>query len=636
MKSFINLYVTLYDGLVKDVVATYPTLAAETQKDYTRLLKSIEHEGLGFLTFTHGSMEKAFLQCLSQKKRLGDFAGLVRGFSAKSSEDVRPCYLHGLFTLIFDSDGTLKPNAEINAIAFVRQWLSMAKKAAVDCTPERVDDAIREWVVTDESLPQHFPGTWDEDHPTWVRHFGHPLYRREPDDELPLFPNEKRSWRDIEIRWSDFQELCTLAISDFGIFEPWDIRPKHGPGATADQVMGLKYEFPTWSRKLQSVFPWDFFASADLGYWKTTNGREPLEREIPCVMYAVPKTQDAPRLIAAEPTCNQWIQGGIRRFLEQGVAASPLRRCINFRDQGESQRLALEGSRDDTWSTVDLSSASDRLSSRLVEYVFQCNPALLDALQSCRSRLIKLPDGTYHRLRKFAPQGSAVTFPVQTIIFTLLSLFAVMLTKGCRASVVLRDHTDLVQVFGDDIIIPGDSYKMLADLLTTLKLKVNESKSFSSGKFREACGMDAYDGHDVTPVRVRRPYSGSDPTSLESVVNASNNLFDRGYWHTSAALLKTVPEAERKLMTIGAPDGGAVSLTSFCGSYTGHLKQRWNDEIHKEEVRCITVKSKTAMQHGDGDSGLVQFFFEEPDPLEKYQSGQPKRNPKTKKVARFV
>jgi hypothetical protein len=239
-------------------------------------------------------------------------------------------------------------------------------------------------------------------------------------------------------------------------------------------------------------------------------------------------------------------------------------------------------------------------------------------------------------MRKFAPQGSAVTFPVQTIIFTLISLFAVMQTKGCKASVVLRDHTDLVQVFGDDIIVPVDSYPVLVDLLTSLSLKVNDSKSFASGNFREACGMDAYCGHDVTPVRVRRPYSGSDPTSLESTVEASNNLFLRGYWYTSAALLKTVPESERKLMTIGAPGGGAVSLTSFCGSYSGHLKKRWNDELQTEEVRTIVVKSKTTMVQGDGDSGLVQFFFEEPDPLEKYSSGQPKRNRKVVKTKRFV
>jgi hypothetical protein len=211
-----------------------------------------------------------------------------------------------------------------------------------------------------------------------------------------------------------------------------------------------------------------------------------------------------------------------------------------------------------------------------------------------------------------------------------------MLSKGCRASVVLRDYVDQVQVFGDDIIVPVDSYQILADLLHSLALKVNESKSFASGNFREACGMDAYAGYDVTPVRVRRPYSGSDPTTLESVVMASNNLFDKGYWHTSAALLKTVPEAERKLMSVAAPVGGTVSLTSFCGSSTTHLKKRWNGDLHVEEVRVITIRSKTDMAHSDGDAGLVQFFFEEPDPMAKYASGQPVKPTKTSKVKSWV
>jgi hypothetical protein len=634
MKSFINTFTLLYDALSKDIIATYPSLCDDIAKDLTRLSRALNHEGLGFITITHGEMEKAFLQGLSQKKRLGLDTGLVRGFGSKSNVDARPAYMHGLLQRVFSAEGTLLDDPDPTAIFFLRQWFSMAKKIELPCTPDRIDDALREWVAIDRSLPDHREETWDHDDPKWTRRQGHPLYG-DVSVEYDLFSSyddETPTW-DLGSHWNLLSNLFGSIVGSLGIFDPWALRPKHGPGATADQKDGLKYDFPNWPAKLQSIFPWDFFASADLGLYKRESGTEPREREVPCVMYAVPKTQSEPRLIAAEPIAHQWIQGGIQRWFEEQVVYTPLRRCINFRDQSESQRLALEGSRDRLIATVDLSAASDRLSSRLVEYAFQSNPALLDALHACRSRLTRLPNGEVHRMRKFAPMGSAVCFPVQTIVFTGLALFSIMLTRGGSVRDAMESYTHEVQVFGDDIILPIDSYPVLCKLLTSLRLKVNENKSFASGFFREACGMDAFNGVDVTPTRVKRIYSKSDPSALQATVEASNNLFRKGLWNTSAALLKTIPIAERKLLAVGGQAGGAVSLYSFCGAL--HTNLRWNGDTHQFERRTIGVLSKNTMDRSDGDAGLVQFFSEEPNPDTHYESGQPGKSKLRKKVGYY-
>lgn len=620
MKSFIETFTLLYDALSKDICAWCPSLIPGMERDLSRLRHSMRTDGIGFVTITHGHMEKAFLRALSGEVDLGSASQLVRGMGAKKrGTDVRPRYLHGLFSLIFDEQGTLLTSVDPDSIFFLRQWLSMAKKIEIECTAERVESALRDWINVDESLPVNRDQTWDSDIPVWIQNRSHPLYgdfnESDPtlDLELPDIQGSDRNWVPL---W----ELTALITGALGLFDPWTIRPKHGPGAVADDD-GLKYEFRNWPRKLQPIFPWDFFAVSDFGEYRRETSTEPVEREIPCVMYAVPKTQEAPRLIAAEPIAHQWIQGGIQRWFEEQIRGSWLSSFIDLRDQTKSQDLARLGSEHSHVATVDLSAASDRLSGRLVEYFFQTNPGLLDALHACRSRLIKLPDGSYHRMRKFAPMGSAVCFPVQTIVFTGIALAAICYTRNVRPAEAIKQAKGQVQVFGDDIIIPIDSYPALICLLSELGLKVNEKKSFATGFFREACGMDAFRGYDVTPVRVKKVYSKSDPSTLKSTVDTSNNFFKKGLWHTSAALLKTVPPAERKLLPVGTLGDGAVSLYTFMEGWQP-LSYDWDAFLHRRTVRSMTLSSRQVMHRSDGDAGLTQFFNEEPSPEEKYSSGQ--------------
>ena len=640
MKSYIHVFSELYRALAKDTCAHYPTIQSDMERDLSRLHRALSNEGLSFITITHLDQCNFFQKSLALGTLVHDLAfnPRPRGFGSKSSNDQRPSYLWGLMSLIFQEDGTLVPDPDVNAIAFVRQWLLMAKKLEIDCDESRKETTLTEYLSIDRSLPDHHDSTWDLDDPTWVRREGHPLWGCNKPSQ-PSLPGLLEGSAEVEVDWVLYRRVADRIRSEIGSFDPWSARPKHGKGAVADLGRALKYDFKNWPRKLQQYFPWDYHASSDFGLSQLELGLDPSGIEFPSVVLCVPKTQKGPRIICKEPIAHQWMQGAVERFLTERVRRTHLSKSINFQDQKLSQAMALEASLNGDVATVDLSNASDRISTRLVEYLFSnsSDTTVLDALHATRSRYFSL-NGELHRFRKFAPAGSACTFPVQSILFLSFAVTAILQSRNLKDSDWLA-VLPLTRIFGDDIIIPVDSIRILYSALSSCGLKVNVGKSYSTGFFREACGMDAYAGLDVTPAYVRRIYNSSRPSSLQAVVDCSNNLFVRGFWHTAQALVKTVPVAEYKLLAYRPPrdddyfvkregsakGDGAVSLASFSGEGREHLSSRFNSHLHKTEHACIMVKSKTTKTQSDGTAGLIQFFNEEPDPLSNYSSGQVQR-----------
>lgn len=632
MKSQTQTFVELYYALKKDIGTQYTSITEDLDRDLSRLQSALDNEGLSFITISHPAMCDFFQKSLALEGMHSlPLNTRPRGFGKKAVDDIRPRYLHGLMSLIFNEDGKLKSDPDVTAIYFVRQWLLMAKKVEMTCDDHRTETALNDFLAIEAGLPDHHPDTWDLDDPEFVRRTGHPLWGS-PDRSTPSLFGDAVG--DDEVDWTLYRSLCDRISSSIGTLDVWSIRPKHGPGAVADPRGSLKYNFNAWPRKLQQLFPWDFFATPDLGLFAYEEGMEPNTNEYPSVVLCVPKTQKGPRIICKEPIAHQWIQGGIQRFLEERVLATSIGQCIDFRNQAYSQAWAIDASTDGHLSTVDLSAASDRISTRLVEFLFggKSDNSLLEALHASRSRYYTL-NGKYYRFRKFAPMGSACTFPVQSILFASLAALAICQTRNWGPSQLDRAFAE-IRVFGDDIILPTDSIGVLYRALSSCGLKVNENKSYHTGLFRESCGMDAYAGTDITPAYVRRLYSSSRPSSLQAVVDASNNFFMKGFWHTSAALLKTIPIQERKLLMIGSTDGGAVSLYSFTGKSSDHLRSKWNEFLQVMEVQALTLSTRVSKAEGDGKAGLIQFFTEEPDPMSKYSSGQVQQVKTTKRLGR--
>jgi hypothetical protein len=144
-------------------------------------------------------------------------------------------------------------------------------------------------------------------------------------------------------------------------------------------------------------------------------------------------------------------------------------------------------------------------------------------------------------------------------------------------------------------------------LLETLGLKVNERKSFATGGFRESCGTDGFRGYNITPCKPQ-VFSPDTPSDVVAIVDESNNLFKKGFWHASLSLLSRVPSyAMRRLRVSGPDNAGAFGLISFSGTDESHLRKRWNSDLHRWERRVFAVKHRTTRTQRDGYARIVDF-----------------------------
>jgi len=610
-------------GCLKDFQAAYPKLSS-LNRDGERLLSLMKNRGLSCFMIDLPNLDTILLNGLETGRlcAMGPLSTVV-------SKRVKvPRLFSGLWLRIFDREGDLRCTPDITAIAFIRQISCLFKNVQQECSLYRKSIAVKEYYDVEESL-RHSTLLWADDE---FDHFGslHSVHFRDgldcADDSVP-----SGRLSTIELLCDRLQRICDSVSGELGLYDPYvftkDVgrvdEPRrflsHGRGSVSDAPRGAnKYAFPSWSDRLQRVYPYDAFGcyrfdnTLEFDRWKNT---------VPSKLIAVPKTLAKPRLIASEPTANQWCQQIMMRWLIQRMKETRLSWFLNINNQELSRSMVKQAS---SWSvqqtnivTVDLSSASDRLSCWAIERFLRRNPPMLDALTASRSPI--LHDGITSRdeilLKKFASQGTATTFPIQSIFF----LCCVLASLGCNSLRHAKKWRGLVRVYGDDIIMPYDGYENLKLLLPYLQLKINEGKSFVNGKFRESCGMDCYDGHNVTPVKPKTlSYRG--PKSEQAILDSANNLFKAGYWHCAEALVQTTGIPVKRYPVVG-PDSGVTGLASFCGAKVSHLKERWNSNLHRQEVRCrVTVNKATRRSHND-TSGIFQFFAENPSPLQSWKSG---------------
>lgn len=524
-----------------------------------------------------------------------------------------------LFATI-DSFGQLDKSPPAEDVLFTRQILYLYKKAVIACSERRTADAVEEFVRIEEGLRPP-SGTWDRD-----RWFCPPVSFQRDIHHTWCGLRWKKFWETLD--WVAWMSIPHRAL------RPDDILPKHGPGAVSDLRTGEdKYLFPSWPHKLEGLFPFAQFGVANESLYHFDRFREPSLREPPVRLLAVPKTFKGPRLIASEPIAHQYIQQGIMRWIRQNMPDA-LKLSVNFRDQGPSRDAALEASRSGELATVDLSSASDRLSCWVVERFFRSNQTILHALHAARSRV--LVDGTGAvpelslRLRKFAAQGAAFTFPVQTLVYSAIAISSVIVENGwtLRKSNYTR-AARLVRVFGDDIILPSSSVPLLVAALSELQLKVNRAKTHVSGFFRESCGMDAYASTDVTPVYVRSLLPPTALTDVPSWVEVSNSFHKSGYWLTAEWMLRSLPNRARRSILSSHSVGSGIRAFTFCQGYRALCNRRWNKKLQRQEVLALSSSSQveSGVREGLGCvQNLLQYFLEEPDPESKWTSGWHVRN----------
>lgn len=198
----------------------------------------------------------------------------------------------------------------------------------------------------------------------------------------------------------------------------------------------------------------------------------------------VPKSYKSQRGIAPDAIVGGFLSQGLgtylRMQLEENTHIKLARAQVRHKD------LARVASKTGKLATIDMSKASD---SFVWEHILQLVPRDWLKVLSCVRTPFILVDKELIELRSYMLMGSAHTFPLQTILFYSLA----------QASINLSPYRGKASVFGDDIILPTSVAQQFMFVMGELGFIINKDKSFWFGKFRESCGGDYFDGHDVRP-----------------------------------------------------------------------------------------------------------------------------------------
>lgn len=249
----------------------------------------------------------------------------------------------------------------------------------------------------------------------------------------------------------------------------------------------------------------------------------------------VPKRNDISRVICTEPVLNMYFQLGIGNLIRSRLASYF---HIRLEDQPDRNReLARLGSLDGSFVTIDLSSASDSISLRMLDQLFPRD--FVSWLKLCRSPSTKLPDGSQVALNMVSTMGNGFTFPLQTMIFAC-AVLACHTAQGIPYSLNYGDSLGSFAVFGDDIICHRDVARDVLHLIQLLGFRVNEDKTFVEGPFRESCGADYFYGQPVRGVYIKKLNSQQDRCVAINLLNRWSS--ETGVWlpKTVASLLRTV------------------------------------------------------------------------------------------------
>jgi len=597
----LETYVSLTVHLYHDIAQCYP-ISEESVKDLRKLKARCQTEGVSFLTKTLPKLGKAIDFALSSDTQLR-----ISGFSLIPGTSI-PRFLGWLISRVFSSDGYVRSDPDITALKHLRQFLYFLYKLNLPYDPETERSVIESFVRTQEELENiEFPPEVE------------PVIRKARDIISRIFHG-------INVR---------------------DIVPRHGPGAVATgERAGEKSNFSRIYAHTEVVYPFTEYYMLGLNQvvdqFDWLQSLTVLEHGTAEVVL-VPKDSRGPRLISKEPLELQWIQQGIQKQLYAWIEKHPWTSSfVNFTDQTRNRMLALASSRSNEYVTLDMKDASDRVTLRLVERLFEGVPNLLEALKASRSGFTRLPDGREVKLATFAPMGSACCFPIEAMCFYALAAAVISSRRSLEVRGRYQKYLPYlgIYVYGDDIIVRREDYPPLLTVFPKVGLRFNQDKCCVGRFFRESCGCDAFDGVEVTPIRLRTEWSHrghSDAKQLVSYVELSNSLWAAGYWRTASAIQGMVESLWGKLPYVrekfkytdpkGEPLlGSAVPRSlqpsglagqikedspSLIGWYRPHvhqlemnkrlgLKRRFNRDLHRLEYHNWIVHPKTEKFEVDG------------------------------------
>jgi len=508
------LVLAFYTSVFKDFIVHDPSKRLCYESSARYLILRLRKEKFGLVSNSLPILGKAVETSLIT----GSNFVTPSGFSKHWRSEL-PSFMYDLFYILFDNSGHPRMSVAEEAVwaFFCIRQVCMAYSKATDI-PSRM--------TTDEALAG-FVSRVTEDPvittPSWVLNRARMLLKHVLMDDDRLH--------------ASLEQWVTLP---FG---------RHGPGAVAEKERGLlKWNFGNIPGADKSLYRFNQRAPVNL------TDAVPNSR-VTCV----PKDYKSLRSICIEPKEYQFAQQGIWDVLRYIVHESPLtRNAINFNHQEYNGRLCK---RDDL-ATLDLKDASDTVRLKLCRLLFP--KEVLRELTRYRSRRISVR-GDLVRPTCFASMGSALCFPVETLVFWAIA----------QASVHPRSLHKPLRVFGDDIVCPKEDARFIVKMLEASGFKVNVGKTCIDTPIRESCGVYTYAGKDVSIVRFKASRCESTPAWI-SLLDSCKQLHSRFLTKTSIAML-------RHLKQFWHVPFGHFGLPNSPEGFS--CQSRWNANYQRREWR---------------------------------------------------
>lgn len=483
-----------YDS-IEHLVKNTTLMRYVSKDDLRHLRKRIQHEGLEFLTVTLPRLGKAMESGLST----GSFV-LPTGFKGAQGTCL-PIFMASAFGLLFEKNGK-RINHDHPFIGTECEPDSIVSAAAA-C------QAIRQITLMCYKMKLPYSSSTTA-----------AVKQRFKDVEQRLGQLNERQWVD-DVHFRIARNLVHRLLAGL---DPFDVRPRHGNGASAcRRAPHTRYTPLRYIPYLDKWYPYTEYMYSGLNSLSDSLlslHEMPVERKPKARVCYVPKDSRGPRLISCEPCELLYIQlGQMAKLYAQIRDKYPnVRAMLDCTDQTRNQQWAREASVYEGLATLDMKDASDSVSLKLVKYLFPKDWYI--ALRATRSTATVFPCGETIYLNKFASMGSGNCFPVEAIVFWALAL-SVVAGSDAQQWAFGRQRTIPVSIFGDDIVVPSSRVDKLDEVFTLAGLTRNRDKSYIDGPYRESCGTEWYRGYDVSIVRMNHPPVSAENSSTKGQLCSS-------------------------------------------------------------------------------------------------------------------
>jgi len=211
--------------------------------------------------------------------------------------------------------------------------------------------------------------------------------------------------------------------------------------------------------------------------------------------------------------------------------------------------------------------------------------------------------------------GSALCFPVEAMVFLTVIFLGIERELGAPLSrrTLIKRFGKQVRVFGDDLIVPRDYVLSVVGELENFGFRVNTSKSFWTGRFRESCGRQYFDGQDVSIVKVRQvlPTRRQDASGVISAAEYRNLAYMAGLWKTAAWM----DDYLRKLLLGVYPNVAPSSPLLGRVSFLGYEFQRTDPNTFGPLTKGYYKRAKAPEDRISGSGALLKCLLQKEDSI---------------------